>query len=210
MSQKGVPGRTRVERKKEKTRHNIITAAMKLFKKQGYDATTMEQIAEETDIAKGTLYNYFPAKEAIISEYIRRSFSTQNSERLLKLQEIPDTRSRMIIIFSELLKGVQSQKEIFEKYLVYRMQSMVSFHQDEKVKSGFYLLATEIIRLGQKNAEIRDDLSPDILEDLFEFAFIEAVKQFYMEPEKFNDQEVIEQCVDLFINGAKNNKIIGE
>ncbi len=203
MNQKAAPGRTRVERKKEKTRQNIIAATMKLFKKQGYDATTMEQIAEEADIARGTLYNYFPAKEAIISEYIQRSFSTQNSERILELQKIPDTRSRMIIIFSELIKGVQSQKEIFEKYLVYRMQTMVSFHQDEKVKSGFYLLATEIIRLGQKNAEIRDDLSPDILEDLFEFAFIEAVKQFYMEPEKFNAREVIEQCVDLFINGAK-------
>lgn len=47
-------------RKKEKTRQVIITTAMNLFIQNGYEATTMEQIAEMADIAKGTLYNYFP------------------------------------------------------------------------------------------------------------------------------------------------------
>ena len=34
---------------------------------------TMDQIAEEVDISKGTLYNYFPFKESIISEYWQKS-----------------------------------------------------------------------------------------------------------------------------------------
>lgn len=44
-----------------------MAAAMALIRAYGFEETTMEQIAEEADIAKGTLYNYFPAKEAIIS-----------------------------------------------------------------------------------------------------------------------------------------------
>ncbi len=176
---------------------------MKLFMEQGVDGTTMEQIAEEADIARGTLYNYFPVKEAIIDEYIKRSFQERNTERIRKLQNLPDTRSRLIHIFSELIKGVKEQKEIFEKYLVYRMQILVSFRQDDSEKSGFYLVANEIIKLGQESGEIREDLPCPVLVELFEFAFIEAVKQFYLEPEQFRDYEVIGQYVDLCLNGIK-------
>ena len=69
------PPVSRIERKKEETRLKIIAVAMSLFKAHGFDVTTMERIAAEVDIAKGTLYNYFPVKEAIVSEYIRRTFA---------------------------------------------------------------------------------------------------------------------------------------
>lgn len=203
MNLKEAPIGSRVERKKEETKKKIITIAMELFKEQGLEATTMEQIAKEVDIAKGTLYNYFTVKEAIINEYIQRTFKEKNAGRILQLQKLPDTRTRMILIIKKLVEGIQEHKEIFEKFLVYRMQSMVSFHQDESDKSGIGLLAAEIIELGQESAEIRNDLSLEILIDLFEFIFIEVVKLFYMEPEKFNADEVIERYVDLFINGTK-------
>lgn len=116
---------------------------------------------------------------------------------------MPDTRSRIILIFSELMEGVQAGKEFFEKYLVYRMQNMVSFRVDESEKSGLYLIASKIIELGQKNGEIRKDLPLYILEDLLEFAFVEVVKQFYFDPDKFNASKAIEQCVDLFIYAVR-------
>ena len=68
MSQNEVTAGNRTERKKEETRQKVIGVALQLFRQNGLEATTMEQIAEVADIAKGTLYNYFPAKEAIIHE----------------------------------------------------------------------------------------------------------------------------------------------
>lgn len=193
----------RVERKKEETRQKIITTAMKLFRENGVDATTMEQIAEAVDIAKGTLYNYFPVKEAIISDFIQRSFREKNPERILQFKKLPNTRSRLIYILSELVQGVQAQKEIFEKYHAYRVKNMISLHQDETVETGIGLISTGIIQLGQENGEIRTDLPLDILADLFEFVFIEVAMQFYKEPDQFDARTTIEQCVDLFLNGAK-------
>ena len=203
MDLKVTPGGSRVARKMEETKQKIIAIAMQLFKSQGVAATTMEQIAQEVDIAKGTLYNYFPVKEAIIDEYIKRSFREENSARILDMRQLPDTRSRLTAIFGTLIAGVQAQKEIFEKYLIYRMQLLLSFHQDESEKSGFYLVADEIIELGQKSAEIRSDLPRNILVELFEFAFIEAVKQYYLEPEAFDANQVIGRYVDLCLNGIK-------
>jgi AcrR family transcriptional regulator len=85
----------RTERKKETTRRKIMDVAMDLFRQQGVESTTMEQIAAEVDIAKGTLYNYFSVKEAIIDEYIKRSFQENNDERVRQIRTMPDTRSRL-------------------------------------------------------------------------------------------------------------------
>jgi len=196
-------GGSRVERKKEETRQKIIAAAMDLFRKQGVDATTMEQVAAEADVAKGTLYNHFPAKEAIISAYMQRSFREKKSTRIERFRKMPDTRSRMILLIEELTDGILEYRDIFEKYLVYRMQTMVSVHQDDSVKSGFYLLGAEIIKVGQESGEIRSDVPPFVLRELFEFAFIEVVKQVYLGLDKTSVRPVIEKMVDLIINGAR-------
>jgi AcrR family transcriptional regulator len=198
-----MPGGNRMERKKEETKLKIIGVALRLFQECGIDTVTMEQIAEETDIAKGTLYNYFPVKEAIIDEYIQRCSMDRNLERIERIQKLPDTRTRLSVSLNELIEGVRLQKEIFEVYFTYRIRNMVSLRQEETVKSGFALLGSEIIQLGQKNGEIRSDLTLDSLEALFEFVFIKVAQQFYKDPEGFNPCVVIAQYIDLFIDGVK-------
>jgi AcrR family transcriptional regulator len=197
-----IPLTSRMDRKKEETRRKIIAVAMELFERQGFGSTGMDQIAEEVDIAKGTLYNYFPAKEAILSEFMQRNFRDKFDARTGRFQDLPDTRARMTFIFSTLLEGIERQKEIFERYMVYRIQSMLSFRLEEGADSGFSLLGLEIIRLGQKNGDLRSDLPPGILEDLFEFAFITAAKRLYLEPDEYDLATAIERSVELFINGA--------
>jgi AcrR family transcriptional regulator len=54
------------ERKKLKTRMAIQREAMRLFEHQGYDATTIEQIAEAVEISPSTFFNYFPSKEDVV------------------------------------------------------------------------------------------------------------------------------------------------
>ena len=54
------------ERKKERTRQVIIESAWELFLKKGYDATTVEEIAEAAVISRRTFFRYFPNKEAVV------------------------------------------------------------------------------------------------------------------------------------------------
>ncbi|MGW2745252.1 TetR/AcrR family transcriptional regulator [Streptomyces sp. NPDC001450] len=54
------------ERKKIKTREAIRAATYGLIKEQGYDATTIEQIAERAEVSPSTVFRYFPTKEDIV------------------------------------------------------------------------------------------------------------------------------------------------
>ena len=54
------------ERKKQKTRESIQREAMRLIGKQGYDRTTIEQIAAAVEISPSTFFNYFPTKEDVV------------------------------------------------------------------------------------------------------------------------------------------------
>jgi AcrR family transcriptional regulator len=54
------------ERKKARTRAEIQNQALRLFRDQGYDATTIEQIAEAAQVSESTFFRYFPAKEDVI------------------------------------------------------------------------------------------------------------------------------------------------
>jgi AcrR family transcriptional regulator len=54
------------ERKKIKTRTAIREATYALIKEQGYDATTIEQIAEHAEVSPSTVFRYFPTKEDIV------------------------------------------------------------------------------------------------------------------------------------------------
>lgn len=56
----------------------------------------MEQIAEESDVARKTLYNHFPVKEAIVDEYVRDISRGLAQEAQEILQNLPDTRSRLL------------------------------------------------------------------------------------------------------------------
>jgi AcrR family transcriptional regulator len=54
------------ERKKAKTRASIREHALRLFREQGYGATTVEQIAEAAEVSPATFYRYFPTKEDVV------------------------------------------------------------------------------------------------------------------------------------------------
>ncbi|MFC5832548.1 TetR/AcrR family transcriptional regulator [Nonomuraea insulae] len=59
------------ERKKEQTRQRISEVALRMFDERGYDAVTVNEIAEAAGVAKVTLFAYFSSKECLVLDAVK-------------------------------------------------------------------------------------------------------------------------------------------
>jgi AcrR family transcriptional regulator len=59
----------RRERNKQKVRNRLYAAALELFSEKGYEHTSVDEIAEAADVARGTFFNHFQRKEDLISAW---------------------------------------------------------------------------------------------------------------------------------------------
>lgn len=61
------------ETKAARARQRMMDAALDLFTQQGYDETTMEQVAEAAEVGTSTLYRYFPTKDQLLLDRLADS-----------------------------------------------------------------------------------------------------------------------------------------
>jgi AcrR family transcriptional regulator len=83
------------EERSEKSRGQILDAALKLFSHKGYGATSVRDIAEEAELSKGNVYHHFPDKEAIFRGLLDRYFQAMSQpdfpfNRVLAAGTFPD------------------------------------------------------------------------------------------------------------------------
>jgi AcrR family transcriptional regulator len=59
-------------------RTRIVVTASRLFYTQGYNSTGINQVIKEAEVAKASLYQYFPSKEDLLIEYLKETAVTTN------------------------------------------------------------------------------------------------------------------------------------
>ena len=196
---------SRRDRKKLATRLTIIEAAMSLFKQQGFYETSMEQIAEHSDISKATLYKYFEVKEAIIAAYWQEEIKKSKDELRQIITNNPDTRSRLEAAFRVYMQHIMQSRELYEIYISYRMAHIAKPHINEKLRSGVAENATAIIQAGQDSGEIRSDIPLKVMVGNLELLSMMQSMGWLRYPEQFSLDDSSRMLADLFLNGAANH-----
>jgi AcrR family transcriptional regulator len=114
------------QRKKTATRDRIRSCALRLFREQGYDATTVEQIAAAAGVSHMTFFRYFPAKEDValsdrydplIAELIEQTPVTQpliqriRTALLQGLEQVYDTDRDAMLAQNKLIVSTPALRE---------------------------------------------------------------------------------------------------
>src|ERR1700728_5041509 len=63
------------QRKKARLRQQIIETSIKLFRKQGYEETRIDEIVQALEISQPTFFRYFPTKDAVLREMGERGYA---------------------------------------------------------------------------------------------------------------------------------------
>lgn len=109
------------ETKMERTRRLIAESAFDLFVAQGYDDTTIEQIAAAAEVGTRTLYRYYATKEALVVSFVQNGLDAAMDAFLAQPDETPLPEALHAVIGSiEQTIGANSARllalyEIFDK-----------------------------------------------------------------------------------------------
>src|SRR3546814_372220 len=102
---------SRREENYERRRGKILSSARELFDRQGYEATTVGQIAKASNSALRTVYNVFPAKIDILAALIATEATSRLATGLAELkQEYGDPQQRFLKLF-EMLDTIFTRSE---------------------------------------------------------------------------------------------------
>ena len=101
----------RIERRKARTRANLLAAARHLFAGQGVEHTAIAQIADSAEIAVGSFYNYFSTKGELLDAVIEEALSEQLHLLQLRQVQVSDPAERVSVAHRHLVRAVRSDSD---------------------------------------------------------------------------------------------------
>jgi AcrR family transcriptional regulator len=197
-SQRARPGRR--ARRQAETRARILRAALDLFARRGFFATTIEQITEAADVGKGTFFNYFPSKEHALAGFGEIQVSKVQGA-LAEIRQgagpLRDVLRRLAHALAEepgrspsLVRGLLAAHSSSDSFLKVMRRNLAR---------GRRLLA-QITAEGQRRGEIRLDIKPAELARLFQQTFFGALLLWALHPSS-QPQTWLDTTLDLFWSG---------
>ncbi len=156
----------RKEREKQQRRNDIIDAAERLFFEKGYENTTMDQVAEEAELSKGTLYLYFKNKEdlylainvrgmGLLKEMFREAVR-KGKTGIEKVENI----GKAYYEFSRKYPDYFSAMIYYESRNIPEMADDSCFQSCEEQGMQTLQIVADAVEDGMKDGTIRQDLDP--------------------------------------------------
>jgi AcrR family transcriptional regulator len=200
------PRTTRRQRKQDQTADHLSATAYRLFEARGYDAVSMEQVADVADVAKATLYKYFPVKEALVAHRFRLDIATGMAARAQALLAHQTFDSRMRYLLSESAAWHSERRAYLPHYIRYLTSAR---RPDERnpasvnASSDGRQILTAMFRAAQQSGEIRADPVAEQLAMNFEYLLFAAINAWLAEPEPNLTQRFL-GAFDLVMYGVSS------
>jgi AcrR family transcriptional regulator len=165
----------RRERKKQETRQRLLQSAWELFQDRGYDHTTVAEITEGADVAKGTFFNYFATKEAIVDQIALWRIELLGNQ-VLAVDNVPQRAVARI----KLLLQAMSTEFAPEQGLIRHMYLIRLGHTGRRESAHrIGSLLHELVVQGQASGEIRNDIESGFAVHLLMSSFFHYVARWW-------------------------------
>jgi len=199
------PGRR--ERKRKQMLEHLAGTAAKLFESLSYESVTMERIAEEADVAKRTLYNHFPTKEAILAYWIDAELKRDLAGLQSSIARCKTFRSRVACVLRASADWCERHPQHLMAYLRHRLLSVgaPSTQEGRSDGSDIALMWQQLIAAGQQAGELSAEFPADQFATWFHHLYLGALLRWLNTPGLSLEGE-FRSITTLFIEGAGEKK----
>jgi AcrR family transcriptional regulator len=147
------------EKKKQQTRQAIMLAAVKLFSEKGFEKTSIEELAKEAGIGKGTIYSYFQTKRDILHAFCEDELEDLHHELTTNAdKEIPILKQMVAIYMSEFRHITENREfaRLFMQETVFPRDVDLDRHLEHE--NDYFKLLFPLLEKAQERGELRKDL----------------------------------------------------
>ena len=153
--------------KGERTKQDILEAAVSLFAKNGFHNTTISQIAESARMTKGAFYCHFESKEAIFCEVVREVKALWNSLIIKEIGKEGGALEKLIKMLDIFMELTLKNKDQFVIFIVLIAEFTEVDEKFERVLKDafdeFFSSVSEIVEEGKRTGSIRTDIDSRLL-----------------------------------------------
>ena len=198
------------QKKKSERKDRIFSAAVELFNKQGFTNTSMQDIADQANLAVGTLYNYFPSKNDLLLDIMQEEMDiaiTENDE-MFKPENLHEKGAKNIIkqlykkiLDIPLLIHKENLREIFVATFSSEIYSQKGMMLDIDLMNSFELL---LRRLQEENL-INQKIDTYNATKIF-YSILMVQMMMYLFSEDMNKSSLFKNTdavIDLVYQGVK-------
>lgn len=190
---------SRRERKKLETRQALLEAAATLFHEKGFDETTVEEITEQADVAKGTFFNYFPSKEALLVEW-----AVWGVERLQAMLDVSQGApaspvARLKLLMYHLHGRVADDMHFIQRAMATRLSTPPP--PPHRARHQLHGLFVDLVAEAQACGEIRPGVDTELISDLIHTAFFRRMIACRDNDKKPPSTAHIDEIVNLLMDG---------
>jgi AcrR family transcriptional regulator len=173
---------TRRARKKEETKERIFKAALKLFRSKGFETATVDEIAAKADVAKGTFFNYFPRKEAVLG-YLPELWLEEAEERVAALVAAREPAAKKVRdLFCEFAARYEEDPEL-SRHIVLEWTRRLNTGDDE-ICERWDELGERVVRHLQSTGEVRSEVPADRAHQILGAVYHGTLMRWLACPEK--------------------------
>lgn len=182
--------------KESNVRERILDVASRLFYDQGYNLTGINQIIEEADIARGSLYNHFASKTDLLVAYLWQYQENLFAEIEAYLRPVTDPKKKIPAFFD--FRILRQQKQAFRGCPFSKISAEVS-RQDDEVnavvvaqKNGMKQIIRKLVEQSGHRKVLNDEMLTELIFTLQEGAIVTGVIYRNSEPMKNAKKVVME------------------
>jgi AcrR family transcriptional regulator len=191
----------------ELTRQSLLEAAIKVFSKQGYAATRLEDIAEAAKVTRGAVYHHFGGKAELFTEIVDNASQTSDRAIQRAIQEggtFIEVMKRILVYTVRLLEEDLQYRASTALLLFNSWESSeLSSMREKQIKEGIATLeqVTGFFRMAQSQGAIRADLDPEVAARAF-LAYQNGLTFLWLvSPGLIDTEKHSEGLADAFVQG---------